>query len=428
VNSALLQSPSLSAAPRRQDILEDRDGAAKATVRGTHRSRSLHDTLQLAWEVRERVGVSRVADLTDLDHLGIPVVATYRPDAAPANLTVTGGKGLSLLAATVSALMEAVERHCGEVQGRRGIEGSFEALRTQGYRVLHPRRLLLAHGSTWTPTAACEWWPARELHSDAVVLVPAGAVFVPYQRPPRLFASSSDGLAAGNCLAEAALHGLYELIERDATAFGETLRQGTVLAQDSLPGDAGRLASRIHACGLRLRCYHFPSALAVPVFYAVIDDEASADPMLINGGAGCHLDPGVALCRALTEAVQSRVCVISGAREDLARHAGRRRRTYAEAREALDAWESDWDRGDYGAVADQSTGSINGDLGLLVERLRDGGFPHLLCVDLTLPGIPFRVCRTLVPGFEFFHQETDRIGDRLLRELLSAGKLGGGRV
>ncbi|MGW0450679.1 YcaO-like family protein, partial [Streptosporangium sandarakinum] len=34
-------------------------------------------------------------------------------------------------------------------------------------------------------------------------------------------------------------------------------------------------------------------------------------------GAGCHLNPAIALCRALTEAAQSRLTAIAGARDDL---------------------------------------------------------------------------------------------------------------
>lgn len=419
---------SIPAPPTREQILADPQGREKAQLRGTHRSRSLADTLRLAWLCRAQAGISRLADITDLDEVGIPVVSTYRPTAAPRNLTVTSGKGLSLLAATVSGLMEAIERYCGEVQGRRGIEGSFRELLSQGAHPVHPARLILRRGCAWTEDTACEWWPVREVQSDRAVLVPAAAVFVPYLRPPHFFASTSDGLAAGNCLSEAVLHGLYELIERDATAFGETLRSGAVVDPATFPADAQEIATRIGRAGLELRCYALPSVVGVPVFYAVLDDPRRADPMLINGGAGCHLDPSVALCRALTEAVQSRLCVISGSREDLSDVVSRRDHSYNEVRAELAAWEAGWPEASFDEVPNAGTGAITTDLALLVGRLREAGFPHLLVADLTLAGLPFRVCRTIVPGFEFFHQEPDRLGGRLFRALLAAGKLGEAQV
>jgi hypothetical protein len=127
---------------------------------------------------RGAVGVSRVADVTGLDVVGIPVVNTMRPSAEPGNLTVTCGKGTTLLAATASALMEATERHCGEQHGREGITGCFAELRTRR-PTLHPRHPILSRHSSWTADTPMEWWPARELSIGQEVLVPAAAVFTP---------------------------------------------------------------------------------------------------------------------------------------------------------------------------------------------------------------------------------------------------------
>ena len=411
--------------PKRSEILGDPDGETKTHRRGTHRSRSLEETLRLAWSCRATAGISRVADITDLDDAGVPVVSAYRPQAEAGNLTVSNGKGISLLAATVSSLMEAIERHCAETGDRTGITASFAGLVADGRSALHPRRLVLRSDCGWTPDTRCEWWAMREVHSDTEVLVPASAVFVPYPRSPNLGGSTTNGLAAGNCLSEAILHGLYELIERDATAFGATLQRGIAVDMATIPADARAIADRASEQGISVHCFAFANDLDVPVFYAVVDDEKAADPMLINAGAGCHLDPTVALCRALTEALQSRLCVIAGAREDLDEHEVRRTRSYAGARKDFLAWQRGWSSGSFGDVGGGSSDSINGDLRILVDRLHRRGFPHLLCADLTLPDLPFRVCRTIVPGFEFFNQDRKRLGGRLYKALLAAGRIGG---
>src|SRR5262245_57612072 len=58
-------------------------------------------------EAFERVGITRVAELTRLDRIGIPVFQAVRPSAR--SLTLSQGKGLSVAAARVGAAMESME-------------------------------------------------------------------------------------------------------------------------------------------------------------------------------------------------------------------------------------------------------------------------------------------------------------------------------
>ncbi|WP_318219229.1 hypothetical protein [Streptomyces sp. SCL15-6] len=55
----------------------------------------------------DRLGITRVARLTDLDYLGIPVRAAIRPAAR--TLVTFQGKGASDILAKVSAVLEAAE-------------------------------------------------------------------------------------------------------------------------------------------------------------------------------------------------------------------------------------------------------------------------------------------------------------------------------
>ena len=58
------------------------------------------------------LGISRLADVTGLDRIGIPVVMACRPNAR--SLAVSQGKGLDRDAARASALMEAIELYHAE--------------------------------------------------------------------------------------------------------------------------------------------------------------------------------------------------------------------------------------------------------------------------------------------------------------------------
>lgn len=58
------------------------------------------------------MGITRIADVTGLDRIGVPVVMVCRPNAR--SLAVSQGKGLDLAAATASGLMEAAELYHAE--------------------------------------------------------------------------------------------------------------------------------------------------------------------------------------------------------------------------------------------------------------------------------------------------------------------------
>jgi Cytidylate kinase/YcaO cyclodehydratase, ATP-ad Mg2+-binding len=80
---------------------------AKSFRAGTHRVRSPAETWEWLRELLPRAGITRVADVTALDRIGIPVWQAVRP--ASRNLSVSQGKGATPEAARVSAAMEAVE-------------------------------------------------------------------------------------------------------------------------------------------------------------------------------------------------------------------------------------------------------------------------------------------------------------------------------
>src|SRR4029079_12013511 len=82
------------------------DPGEKGFRAGTARVSAPSETLSRAPRLMAVAGVTRVADLTGLDHLGIPVAAAYRPNAR--SVSVSQGKGKTLLAAGVSAAMEAI--------------------------------------------------------------------------------------------------------------------------------------------------------------------------------------------------------------------------------------------------------------------------------------------------------------------------------
>src|SRR5687768_13787505 len=89
----------MSAAPLAGEV-----EAARVYTLGTVRSRDPAATLALLLPHLPRFGITRLANVTGLDRVGIPVYQAIRPNSR--GLSLSQGKGIDATAAKVSALME----------------------------------------------------------------------------------------------------------------------------------------------------------------------------------------------------------------------------------------------------------------------------------------------------------------------------------
>jgi ribosomal protein S12 methylthiotransferase accessory factor len=184
----------------------------KAYTAGTHRLLSPVDTLRLIEGQMQHVGVTRCADVTGLDYLNIPVFCAIRPLGRL--LQVANGKGLDATSAKVSALMEAVEFYYYERASENSYRASLASMRSMGRVAIEPEVLAqYRHSCFFTPNYLIDWVPGEDLITGEEVWLPGSSAGI---RKPMLYPFSSNGLASGNHLIEASLHGLYELIERDS--------------------------------------------------------------------------------------------------------------------------------------------------------------------------------------------------------------------
>src|SRR5262249_42558185 len=81
--------------------------AAKHYLRGTHRAAAPAETLRRFGPCMASVGITRLADITGLDAIGLPVFVAIRPTSRA--LSTAQGKGLDRDAAKASAMMESIE-------------------------------------------------------------------------------------------------------------------------------------------------------------------------------------------------------------------------------------------------------------------------------------------------------------------------------
>ena len=391
--------------------------SAKRHAAGMPRAVTLGATLTRIWPAARAAGVTRVADITGLDRVGIPVALAVRPTSAW--LTVDAGKGTSTDAARVSALMESLERHSAQVWrpqphiaaharlARAGTAPAWELLPFTRCSAAHPeiedrwvRGWDLAGGrGIDLPYCMVGYDPGRSHGNDAVGFQPG-----------------SNGLAAANDLTEAVCAALYEVIERDAVACSEAVvADGPPrprVALDAIPfAVPAELVERFRRSGVEPVVFDCTSDLGVPVFAASLADLRHSG-VGIAGGYGCHLDPGVALTRALTEAAQSRAVHIAGSRDDMPWAVLRRQRAYSGAAQSaalLDLPEVTGLDGYRNAAAS----TFGGDIDILIGRLRDAGLEHVVVYDLTACSLQVPVVRVVVPGLEGYpHSPAYRPGPR----------------
>lgn len=381
--------------------------AKKAYFLGTHRIKSPEETWEAIAPLAPQIGVTRIANVTGLDHIGIPVTAAIRPESL--TLSTSSGKGLDLMTAQVSGLMESLELHCAEETNITTLHLPYQELSKRMATIpisQLPLRKLTLFNSTWPE----RWVTCWDLINQEPVAAPLLSVSLNYKenRKERTelcsFQMDSNGLASGNHFLEALLSGIYEVMERDAIACHSYASEstGTPLAKVRLETitypKVREAIDRLHEAGFFLILYDCSIDTCLPVFKAVIYDKNRRNTR-IAGGYGAHLDPEVAMIRTITEAVQGNTLAIAGSRDDMfSSHLKIYKKTdseqttakLTEAPETVDA----------SSYHSEATLTLEGDIHLLIEKLKTIGISQLLVFDLSKEELGVSVVRVIIPGLE----------------------------
>lgn len=394
-------------------------------LEGTQRVLDPEQTLANTSKLLPKIGVTRIANITDLDRVGIPVFSAIRPSAAQGAISIYSGKGAIETNARISAIMESFERCLAEqpevsinlsgvpLNAERTVD-TYESL-GESYPALYPDALLLPQ-----PVAeftSLEWVMGHDLMNDVEVFVPANAVFHPYnpQNGSQLFRSNTNGLASGNTMEEAVLHGLLEVIERDALSIAEYTRNpGKEIVLSERDGLNYELKRRMEETGIMVRLWLLDSDIDIPTVVAALDDTVLRDPALLVMGAGSHLSPEIAVMRALTEAAQSRVVQIHGAREDTDRERVVRTFGYEHMRKLNSYWYQDADTVSMDEMQNSSSTTPAANIKTVLERL-EGIADGAIIVNLSR-GVSVPVIRAIIPEFEVYTLDHERKGERIRKK------------
>lgn len=281
----------------------------KVVTAGTHRVCTPEQTWSRIVPLLPRAGITRLADVTWLDDIGIPVYQAIRPKSR--SLSVSQGKGITAELAKVSAVMESIESWSAE-----HVPASVQQAQAHSLALPYDVGALARQGyASLARTIRLDWCAARDLCTGVTTHVPIGVVSLDWQLEDTWsvapFFSDSNGLASGNTIEEATLHGLCELLEREALATNDRWR----IDAQSITGEyAKSLLQLLIDAGNDIEVDWLRNEFGIPAFAATLQTDSFPVPCL---GYGAHLDADVALCRALSEAAQSRATVISGARDDV---------------------------------------------------------------------------------------------------------------
>lgn len=390
--------------------------APKRHVATTHRVLAPGETVERVRPLMPALGITRIATVTGLDRIGIPVVMVTRPNSR--GLAVSQGKGADLPAAQASGLLESVERYHGERVIRPRITGCYDDLRSN-HPIVDIDQLPQTTDAAFDPTAAMAWIEGYDALQDEPVLVPYEVVHTDFRAPSSCLTRSSNGLAAGNHLLEAVSHALCEVVERDATTianFEDDATRNSLLVDPSTVADpvCRHVLDRFDGADIVVAVWDVTSDIDLPAFSCLIADDPTRARyrLAIGGGSGCHPSRDIALLRALTEAAQSRLTSIAGSRDDIAREEYQR---FAEdeSLRRLILKLSRSGRRDVRETPNYPAEALDDDVRLELRLLRSAGIERVIVVDLTHPKIGIPVARVVVPGLEgALHRRNYRLGKR----------------
>jgi YcaO-like protein with predicted kinase domain len=367
---------------------------------GTHRIIDPGETAKLAWKHAPTFGITRVANVTGLDTIGIPVIMVCRPNSR--SVSVSQGKGLTLDAARASGLMESIELYHAETIDLPTRYASYDDLRSR-YRCADVATLPRLTSTIFSTSQPLLWVEGFDLMCQESTWVPYELVHADYRlpQPPGSgsFLMSSNGLASGNHVLEAASHAICELVERDAEALWTARRSDTRIDPTTIDDPQSRhILSLFEAAGVTATIHDMTSDIGIPAFRCVLSDP-NRRSIKSNAGQGCHLDKNVALVRALTEAAQSRLTYIAGSRDDI--RPSEYDDYFAESRAQAEARSLAGGRGiDFSSIRNLAADTIDGDIERQLSMLRSAGISSLVMVNLSKPEFPFAVVRVIVPGLE----------------------------
>ncbi len=283
------------------------------------REKNINDTLRYLNSILERSHITRVSNITGLDDIGIPVWQAIRPLSN--YLCVAQGKGASAAQAQVSAIMESLELyHLESIDILSHISSYNNRSKANDY--LDPKTI--HHGCFIHPdihSQTLEWVKSVNLSDMSRIWVPKEALSLDMRtnkQHAHYFRQTSTGIAGGNSILEASCKALLEVIERYTLQYWKK-ENPTCIQHVALPitnPSINQLVKKITMNQKQIRLHLINNQWSIPVYFCEIIDQNTHRNLGTCVGTGCHLDHSHAIEAAILEAVQTRLTIVAGSRDD----------------------------------------------------------------------------------------------------------------
>ncbi|HEV7506276.1 MAG TPA: TOMM precursor leader peptide-binding protein [Thermoanaerobaculia bacterium] len=293
-------------------------GGGLGSVRDTEGLREL-----LSGWVDDRVGIIRslVTAQGSADDAGLelPVAATaYLASYTEGRLRhvhdpqVASGKGLTAVDALIGAVGEAIERYSAARYRREDLRlASWNGLGEEGF---DPRQLCLYDEEQYRepgfpfapfdPDRPIHWLRGSWLGSGEPVWVPALTSFFNFMADPgeHFCQVSSNGLAAGGGLEDAALRALFELVERDAFMLTWLCRLPArrIVPDGALEPGVREIVRQLGERGAAVELYLLDAGTGIPTALCLGVGDGERWPA-VTVALACHTDLRTAVRKAILE-------------------------------------------------------------------------------------------------------------------------------
>ena len=257
--------------------------------------------------------LKEISRIDNLDRIGVPVYMCKIDEEIANSLGIdeTFGKGITSEQAKASALMELVERYSNFsfLLKDHFLIDFYENLKEKTIPI---ENLLLSICDVFREKRFIEELKIIPLKwIEAYDFIESKKVLFPLQWFYRIY--GTNGWAAGNTLEEATLQALCEIIERHciSTVMEEKLEVPTITIESIENPLIKELIKKFLSSGIEIIIKDFSLNLDIPTLAVIsYDPLASTETLKIYGAAGTHLNPDLALIRALIELIQHRAQVL----------------------------------------------------------------------------------------------------------------------
>lgn len=341
----------------------------------------------------------------------------------------SGGKGMTDVQAKLSGMCEAIERYSGVFRGDEPvIKAKYEDIADKAlhpYEYLHFSDWQYDNRDWWNSThksdyhmvpfrfqeeREIEWTAFTDLATSKQVYVPTGYSYFGHPDIVDYFDTACDanGNAAGNTLEEAIVQGFLELVERDSVGiWWYNMLQRQEVDIDSFEiGYLTELQNYYKSIDRDLTVIDITSDLGVHTF-AAVSKKVNREVQDIVLGFGSHLDPKIALLRAITEVNQFMPCVSNSNEEGETDY-------WYDDPQAIHWWmtatienqpylkpDPNLPKLKYSDYKDLSADDLKDDVTTLMEIVAAKGMKTYV-LDQTRPDIGLSVVKVMVPGMRHF--------------------------